>query len=57
MAHFSSVIKTYGAGRYSQWATPFAIFSSSGKGKLSDMGFFIPPKMELNPLVPGQFFF
>jgi hypothetical protein len=33
MAHFSSVI-TYGAGRSSQWAKAFVIFSSSGKGKL-----------------------
>jgi hypothetical protein len=29
MAHFSSVV-TYGAGRSSQWAKPFVIFSSSG---------------------------
>jgi hypothetical protein len=34
MAHFSSVI-TYGAGRSSQWAKPFVIFSSPGEGKLS----------------------
>jgi hypothetical protein len=34
MAHFSSVV-TYGAGRSSQWAKPFVIFSSPGKGKLS----------------------
>jgi hypothetical protein len=29
MAHFSSLV-TYGAGRSSQWAKPFVIFSSSG---------------------------
>jgi hypothetical protein len=33
MAHFSSVV-TYGAGRSSQWAKAFVIFSSSGEGKL-----------------------
>jgi hypothetical protein len=32
MAHFLSVI-TYGAGRNSQWAKSFVIFSSSGEGK------------------------